>query len=128
LKRVLFTVVFIGCCVLGLTVGYFVGSLTAFHKAWNDEVNAALQIYRANLLSRNLEPQLQEFLKERLYCLTARIDRGAIQYSDIDFGPVDYTVLGTAIPCADGTWRGRTYKLAMEKHSLTKPVWPYKKP
>jgi hypothetical protein len=118
---------FVASCVLGSAAGYFVGGMAVFRKAWNDEVNAHLQVYRGNLLSRNVEPQLREFLKERLYCLTARIERGAIQSNDIDFGPVDYSVLGSAYACADGTWRGRTYQLAVEKHSPTKPVWPYKK-
>ncbi len=91
-------------------------------QAINNELNTHVVVSRDNLLHRQIEPQLREFLKDQMYCMTLGIAPGAMWKTDLDFGPVDYSILKDANTCSRGDWKGRTHELALKKHGLTKPI------
>ena len=87
---------------LGLAVGYGLGF-------WQGNFQQALKenkVSMANLrfFGTNLNPQLREYLKARIYCNVSAFypaKAGYLLRSDWDFGSVDRAVLGPVSVCKD---------------------------
>jgi hypothetical protein len=103
--------------LLGATAGL---GISASKFASTGQLNE-FTVLQSNLASgRKLEPQLREFLKARLYYVAMSLDPHQIAGREVDFGPVDETMLGKADPRTESVPYVQLYDDVMRRHGIVK--------
>jgi hypothetical protein len=78
-------------------------------------------VLHTNLSSdRQLDPQLREYLKARLYYVSMSLGPKQIAARSIDFGPIDEAVLGKADPRTEAVPYSQLYQDVLARHGGTK--------
>jgi hypothetical protein len=107
--------------------GYLVGGKKYFtemqNTVWGDRRSEFILI-KENLERRDLQPQLREYLKDRLYVVASQLPEEAIRplimqfprFREFDFGPVDRSQLRGVRATALGGLEGKSYEAAKARH------------
>ena len=101
--------------LVGATVGLAI-SVTKF--AANERLNE-FKVVQANLSpDRKLSPQLREFLKARLYYVAMSLGPHDTAGMQVDFGPVDESLLGEADPRKEPVGYAELYQDVLKRYGI----------
>lgn len=103
--------------IIGATAGVGISASKFVSTGQLNEFN----ILHSNLASgRNLDPQLREFLKARLYYVSMSLQPKQIADRKIDFGPIDEAILGKADPRTEPVPYAQLYQDVLARHGAAK--------
>lgn len=107
--------------VIGGLVGATAGlGISATKFASTGQLNE-FTVLHSNLSSdRKLDSQLREYLKARLYYVSMSLEPKQVAGRDIDFGPIDETILGKADPRTESVPYAQLYQDALKRHGVGK--------
>lgn len=100
----------------GVLAGIPIGWIFAANHAWKGPLIAEFKVHHHNLQNSTLEPQLQEYLKSRVYFLSNLLEPRDLSGFKLNFGPVDQNILAgnSGIKCPET--ETESYESAMRKH------------
>jgi|SRR3954467_1552836 hypothetical protein len=112
--------------VLLLVVAFYAGHYVSFQKYFSEFQRSVFGdrfsefiLIKENLERHDLNPQMREYFKDRLYVIAAGLPPEVIrpEFRDFDFGPVDRSLLqGVRASMMSGV-EGKSYELAKSKHN-----------
>ncbi|HET6408622.1 MAG TPA: hypothetical protein VFG14_12125 [Chthoniobacteraceae bacterium] len=106
---------FLFLCV-GIALGVAVGIFLIGNASWKAPIIAEFKVHHHNLQSENLEPQLREYLKSRIYSLATLLESRDLQGYQFDFGPPDTKILAGVSGIKGAETEIEIYQLAQRKH------------
>lgn len=109
---------FIGAVLCGAVIGWSACWYAVYRPQPCQPVGEAkICYYNLETHSDTMAPQLREYMKARLYSVSAsHIGEGWLDDWEIDFGPVDQSVLGPIYAIKNASSLESVYEAALSRH------------
>jgi len=114
--------------MVGILVGAVLAGVVLYYATYDMRTLEEVKVCTANIQKTDIEPQLREYLKERLYWNAAVWMRNRRDFftgsQQLDFGPVDTKVLGNARGIKDSSSSLEVYEAALKKFGMQRKPQP----